>query len=100
MKTIKRKPPVRESQPEKKSELLTNKTSVYYTVHLSNEYLVSHYDYPSEQISVSPKQSREPKIFFDLAFAKDAARIINGKIIKHTSHTIETEETEEVTINE
>jgi hypothetical protein len=99
MKTIKRKPPVRESQPEKKSELLTNKTSVYYTVHLSEEYLVAFYDYPMDRIIISSKKE-QPYTFNKLDSAKRAAEIVKGKVVKHTSHTIETEETEEVNIND
>ncbi|WP_456273599.1 hypothetical protein [Bacillus sp. AK031] len=99
MNIKKRKRPDRAPVAEKETKLLANKTSVYYTVKVSEDYLVSYYDYPMDQVVVSSAHEN-PYCFHNLDYAKNAAEIVKGKIIKHTSHTIETEELEEVIIDE
>lgn len=84
---------------EKESKVLKNETSTFYTVQVGNRVVtkVEGFGTNNELITFYGRNATK---FVKEDFATKVASSLNGKVFKHTVHDIQTEEIEEVIINE
>ena len=82
----------------KESKVLKNETDIYYTVLVGNRVVTK-----AENIGTNSElitfYSSNARMFRTLEGAKQVAKGFNGKVYKHTTHIIKTEEIEEVEID-
>lgn len=84
---------------EKESKLLKNETSIHITVQVG-KLAVTGGDRERGAFFLSSKPNGSAHRFYQEKEARYYADQLKGTVLKHTVHEIQTEEIEEVTINE
>ncbi|WP_339147666.1 hypothetical protein [Sutcliffiella sp. BMC8] len=83
----------------KEAKVLKNKTSIHFTVQVG-KLVVTGGDRQRGAFFLSSKSNEVAHRFYQENDARYYAEQLKGTVLKHTVHEIQTEEIEEVTINE